>query len=118
MFTLTIHDRNGNQLNEGDIVEIHNGRHFTFWAEVKYLQEEQTIAPFHTFSFSSVEKVDKVPENAVKSTETRYGIWFLQDQEQHLQEDEGQFEKFLASWRECEYQLNQRCYRINKMEKA
>lgn len=115
MFTLTIHDKKGTELKEGDIVEIHNGRSFTFWAEVKYLEDEQVITPFHTFSFHSVEKVDTVPVAAVKSSEERYGIWFLQDAEHELVEDDGQFEKFLASWRECEFNLNQRMYRIQKL---
>lgn len=116
MFTLTVHDRKGNKLSEGDIVQISEGRHFTFWAEVKFLEQEQVLAPFHTFSFHSFEKVKEVPPEAVKSTEIRYGIWYLQADEDNLDEDAGQFERYLSSWRECEHLLSDRVYRIQKIK--
>lgn len=113
MFKLTIHDRNGVELKEGDIVRIISQDKWQFYSEVKYLQPEKVLTPFHTFSFKSVEKVDSVPDIAIKSTEERYNIWFLPTIEF---EDQGreQFSKYLMSWRECEYLLENRLWRINK----
>lgn len=111
-FILTIHDRKGVELNEGDVVAVFDRRNYTFFAEVKWLESEQVLTPFHTFSFHSFEKVDKVPENATLSTEERYKIWYLPEAEKD--NEDGNFEKYLSGWRECEYLLENRCYRINK----
>lgn len=110
MFKLELYDRLGNKLNMGDIVKISNGRNFSFYAEVKYLKKEKCITPFHTFSFHSFEKVDKVPDHAEKSTEERYNIWFTHNPEQDLNPEYG--EKYLIDWRQCEHLLQQRCFRI------
>jgi hypothetical protein len=110
MFTLTIHDRNGVELNIGDVVKISDGKEFQFFAEVKYLYDEQILTPFHTFSFHSFEKVDKVPDNAIKSTETRYNIWYLKNKE--IDNDAEHAERYLLSWRECERQLEKKCFRV------
>lgn len=117
MFTLTIHDRNGTPLKLGDIVKISDGRRFTFFAEVKYLEKEKTLTPFHTFTFHSFEKVDKVPENAVMSTEERYKIWYIESDEDG-EEDTGakEAENYLMSWRDCEYNLEKRMYRIEMIK--
>ena len=76
MFNLELYDRKGVKLKLGDIVKVSNRHNFNFYAEVKYLPNEGVITPFHTFSFHSFEKVDAVPEHAVKSTEDRYNIWY------------------------------------------
>lgn len=110
-FELTIHDRKGTQLNEGDIVKISDGKNITFYSEIKYLEDERVIAPLHTFSFMSVEKVDEVPEQALKSSETRYDIWYLPIDK----DDTEYFNKYLMSWRDCEYRLESRAYQINKI---
>lgn len=113
MFKLTIHDRNGVKLKEGDIVKMSDNR-MIFFAEIKYLEKEKVLTPFHTFSFHSVEKVDRLPETAIKSTEERYGIWFMPTTEF---EDQGReaFSKYLMSWRECEHLLEKRMWRIEKI---
>lgn len=112
MFHLKLYDRLGNELKEGDIVKVSNGRSFTFYSEVKYLLDKEDIAPFHTFSFYSFEKVDKVPENAVKANEDRYGIWYLPDDEMDDSADSA--EKYLIDWRHCEHLLEKKVYRITK----
>jgi len=115
MFKLTLHDRNGVELKEGDIVKISNGRDFSFFAEVKWLEKEQVLTPFHTFSFHSFEKVDKVPDNARKGNEERYGIWFMyEDEGREHDEKQEYFDKYLADWRQCEHLLDNKCYRITK----
>lgn len=114
-FKLTLHDRNGTELNQGDIVRVYNtGREYEFYSEVKYLPEEKVIAPFHTFTFHSFEKVDKVPDNAVQSTNERYKIWYLGDTEQTDNSD--MHENYLTSWRECEHYLSDGCYNIELIE--
>jgi hypothetical protein len=115
MFTLTLHDRNGIELKEGDIVKISNGKEFTFYSEVKWLEKEKDIAPFHTFSFHSFEKVDKVPEKASKSTNETYDIWFIYSEDAEIDKDAGIHEKYLASWRQCEQFIEKRSYQINKI---
>ena len=102
-FRLTLYDRNGIALNLGDIVKISDGHRFTFYSEVKYLAQEKTITPFHTFSFSSIEKVDKVPDYAIKSTEERYDMWYLPNPDN---DENGESHRdYLMSWRECEHNL-------------
>lgn len=118
MFTLKLFDRIGNELKEGDIVKISNGRVFTFYAEVKYIESEGIIAPFHTFCFHSFEKVDKIPEQAKKSTEDRYDIWYVYDENEEQDEKAPDFEKYLMSWRECEHKLEKRSWAIEKIDKA
>lgn len=114
MFILKLQDREGKELNEGDLVAISNGKEFTFYCEVKFLEKEQAIAPFHTFSFHSVVKVDKLPENAVKSTEERCNIWYVPNAEED--NESKSFERFLISWRECEIALEKRAFIIKKFK--
>jgi hypothetical protein len=111
MFQLELYDRKGNQLHEGDIVKISDGTKFSFYAEVKYLKDEGVIAPFSTFSFHSFEKVKSVPNGAVKSDETRYGIWFMKSENKDKNAED--FKRYLISWRECEIPIQERCYRIS-----
>ena len=115
MFILELFDRKGEKLQLGDIVKISNGKSFDFYAEVTYLKDEQIIAPFHTFSFHSVVKVDQVPESAVKSFETRYNVWYLPSRDQ-FDTDPQAGEKYLQSWRACEYKMNQKMFRIQLQE--
>ena len=112
MFKLSLFDRIGNPLNMGDIVKVSNGRGFSFYAEVKFLEKEQCITPFHTFSFHSFEKVDKVPEHAIKSTEERYNIWVIASPEKDTEEAVKYAEQYLSDWRQCEHLLEKKCYRI------
>jgi len=116
MFKLSIHDRNGIELSQGDIVKISDGVRITFFAEVKYLPKEQVITPFHTFSFSSVEKVDSVPDNAILSSEERYNIWYLPSTEGYEDLKAQEFDKFLTDWRTCEYLLEKRMFRISPLK--
>jgi hypothetical protein len=116
---LTIHDKNGVELNFGDIVKIEcstAGSHYTFYSEVKYLPESQSIAPFHTFAFHAVEKVDKVPDGATESTEERYKIWFHQHEESEDGPSENNYSRYLMEWRECEHLLSEKIFRIHIAE--
>ena len=110
MFTLEIYDRCGNELHEGDVVRISDGKHWNFYSEVKYLEEEQTLAPFHTFCFHSVEKVDKIPNDAVLCKEERYKVWYVKEPETDQPPESAN--KYLTDWRECERHLKDRLFRI------
>lgn len=112
MFKLKLYDRIGNELNPGDIVKVSDGKTITFYSEVKYLEKEQVITPFHTFSFHSFEKVDKVPEGAVKCSEERYNIWFTHSPDVDQEDAVKAAERYLIDWRQCEHLLEQRCFRI------
>lgn len=114
MFILKLQDRKGNELNEGDIVKISDGKSFTFFAEVKYLESEGIITPFHTFSFHSFEKIDKLPEGAIKSKEDRYNIWCLYREDAEEDKEAADFNRYLTSWRECEHHLERRSWKIEK----
>ena len=111
MFTLKLYDRLGTELKIGDIVKISDGRHFSFYSEIKYLESEECIAPFHTFSFHSFEKVDSLPENAIISTiETRYNCWYVNNPT--IDDNAANFNHYLTEWRQCERLLEQQTYRI------
>lgn len=113
MFKLNLFDSVGNKLKMGDIVAVsdHSGR-LTFYAEVKYLPEEGVITPFHTFSFHSFTKVNKLPDHVMKSTEERYNIWYTHSPEKNSEEVTQRAEKYLLDWRQCEHLLHSRCFRI------
>ena len=113
MFQLELYDRKGQELKLGDIVKVSNGKYFSFYAEVKYLQNEGIITPFHTFSFHSFEKVDAVPDHATRSTEERYGIWYTHTPEKDTEDEAKAAEKYLMDWRQCEHLLGSRCFRIS-----
>jgi len=113
MFRLKLFDRKGIELNLGDIVKILNGTPFTFYAEVTYVQQEKLIAPFHTFSFHSFEKVDALPDNAIKATgEERYNVWFTESAELDSKQNLVAVQDYLIQWRECEHLIEQGIYRI------
>jgi hypothetical protein len=118
---LTIHDRKGNELKFGDIVKVscrdRGANYFTFFAEVKYLEKEQCITPFHTFAFHSCEKVDKVPDNAVESSsEGRYKIWYQQGEDAEQDPEPEKYDRYLMEWRECEHLLEEKIFRIGIQE--
>lgn len=110
MFKLQLFDHHGNALKLGDILRVNTGQSQpqSFYSRLTWLKEEQAIAPFHTFSFHSFEKVDSLPENAVKSTEARYDIWYAENND----DTKEVFENYLMSWRQCEDLLKDRCFRI------
>lgn len=116
MFILKLYDRKGVELKQGDIVKISDGKAFTFFAEVKYLEKEKVITPFHTFSFHSFEKVNKVPEQAKKSTEERYGIWYIDRDEAERDDRSETCEDYLMGWRACEHNIGTKCYSIEPMK--
>lgn len=112
-FIMQLADRKGVALNEGDIVAISNGTRFTFYAEVKYLPEKKVISPFHLFSFHSFEKVESVPAGAIGHiAEDNAVYWSVPEEASQADDEAGQFDKYLADWRQCEHLLQQRCYRI------
>ena len=111
-FALTIHDRNGRELNIGDIVKVSDSSRFNFYCEVKYIPDQKIITPFHNFAFHSIEYVDKVPDGLIKSNEERYNCWY--DPNGESEDDKGEsFERYLQSWRECEIFLDKRMFRIS-----
>lgn len=112
MFKLTLYDRVGNELKIGDIVKVSNGQRLQFYAEVKYLEAEKVITPFHTFSFHSFEKIETLPENAIRLSEERYAIWYTHSPELDESQAVQHAEKYLIDWRHCEYLLEKRCFRI------
>lgn len=113
-FELTLYDRKGVQLNEGDIVKVSDGKSFKFYSEVKYLEKEQSIAPFHTFCFHSFEKVDKVPEGLNEGTgEERYRIWY--DMNAEPDTDAKYYENYFMDWRKCE-RMMESPWRVKKIE--
>lgn len=112
MFKLELYDRVGNKLHIGDIVKVSDGKGFSFFAEVKYLEDEKVITPFHTFSFHSFEKVDKVPDHAKKSTEEMFDMWYTHSPELDEEKAAKEAEKYLIDWRQCEHLLEKRCFRI------
>ena len=113
MFILKLYDREGTELHEGDYVKVSNGKGFKFISEVKYLEKEKAIAPFHTFSFHSFVKIDKLPENVKLANENRYHIWYLENEE--ADEKASDFDKYLIDWRQCEHLLKESCYKIEKI---
>lgn len=112
MYILHLTDRNGQELKEGDIVKVISGGYqsTTFFAEVKFLEKEKVLTPFHTFSFHAFEKVDKLPEGAILLDEPRYKIWHKPG----LTKDQSAaYQKYLIDWRACENLLD-RCFHITK----
>ena len=115
MFKLELCDRDGNTLQQGDIVKVSNGKDFTFYSEVKYIGDGN-IAPFSTFSFHSFKKVDKLPDNAVQGSEERYKIWWTGtgDVEKDI-EITDRYSKYLIDWRNCETNINNKCFKITPL---
>lgn len=116
MFILTIHDRNGVELKEGDLVKISNGREFTFYSEVKWLEKEKVLAPFDTFSFHSFEKVDSIPPNAKKSNIESHNVWFALADNTEYDGKADAFKNYLTSWWRINVGIENRSYQIKKIE--
>lgn len=114
-FKLTIHDREGNQLNEGDIVAISDGKRFNFYSEVKYNPEKKCIYPFHTFSFHSVKKVDNLPPQARECTELDYKCWYVDHDNTEEDTNAEYYSQYLLSWRECERLLEKNMFHIEPL---
>lgn len=112
MFILKLYDRLGTELKEGDFVKVSNGKSMTFFAEVKYIESEGIITPFHTFSFHSFEKVDKLPDNAIKCDEDRYEIYYMNNEEED--NNASDYQNYLLTWKECEYHIEKRSWSIAK----
>lgn len=113
MFILELYDRKGQKLALGDIVKVSNSRAFNFYVRLTYLPGEGIIAPFHTFSYSSVEKVDQLPCDAIKANDERYDVWHIPGEE----DPEGEhFRDYLLSWRQCEHHLQM--WKIRPYEQA
>lgn len=110
MFVLKLKDSNGTDLNIGDIVQVKNSRGTTFYSEVKYLEYEETITPFHSFAFHCIIKVDKVPDNAIKTDrEERFNMWYCPDEKEVSEKD---FHNYIMDWRACERRLEDKCFCI------
>lgn len=111
-FLLTLHDHHGKELKLGDIVRVNTGNSYPshFWARVTWLEKEKTIAPFGTFAFHSFERVDKLPDGAIKSTEKDYDIWYITNDEEEATAEI--YENYLISWRVCEDLLQKGCFKI------
>lgn len=114
-YTLHLFDRDGRELNEGDFVKISDGSRIQFYAEVKYLDKENSIAPFHTFSFHSMIKVDKLPEGLVKADEERYEVWHNAEPDDDETVNSASVKQYLMDWRACEHSLHERMFRISKL---
>ena len=113
MFIFELYDSLGEMLSEGDIVRVIGNYGVRFYSEVKYLDDEQVIAPFHTFSYHRFEKVHQVPDGCTESdTEERYKIWIESDPDKL----KSNTDEYLASWRVCEHNLERRIYRISRRE--
>ena len=117
MFVLKLYDRLGRELHECDIVKIscrdRLNKYFKFYTEVKYIDEEKAINPFHTFSFHSFEKVNEVPEEAILiENEKNFKYWYIPDPEK---DNFKEAEQYLMSWREFEHHVENRSYRIEKI---
>jgi len=108
MFILKIKDRQGVELNIGDLVQVHGRYSGSFFARIAFDPERKTIIPFSTFSFHSVEKIDKLPDNVTKADE-KYGEYWYSDTPSDTDE---KFEKYLISWRECETKINSGAFNI------
>lgn len=111
MFLVKLFDRNRKELSIGDIVAISDGKRLNFYCRITFLEKEQKLAPFHTFSFHSVEKVDKVPENATRCTEDRYECWYM-GSEAKPDESSSLHDKYLLDWRACERFLDKSCFDV------
>ena len=113
MFTLELYDRKGTKLNIGDLVKISDGRHFGFYAQVTFLEKENAIAPFHTFTFHSFEKIDKLPDNVKKSPhEERYNVWYTVSDNKEIDAQAADFAHYLREWRHCERFIDDGYFRI------
>lgn len=110
MFRLRFYDCDGIEVTEGDIVQIFAKNEIIFYSEVKYLEDEQVIVPFHNFAWYRFKKVDSIPLFAIKSDETRFQLWYNPDADHNYKASQ----ELLWSWKDCEVLLEKRCWRITK----
>ena len=110
MYELKLYDRKGVELKEGDLLAISDGLRFNFYAELKFIENGQILAPFHTFSFHSFQKVDSLPDHAVKTKESRYNCWYTHFPELDVEPEE--YEDYRLQWVECERQLEKGLFKI------
>jgi hypothetical protein len=111
MFLVKLYDRKRQELSIGDIVAISDGKRLNFYCRITFLEKEQKLAPFHTFSFHSVEKVAEVPENAVPCSEDRYECWYM-GSEAKPDESAAEHAQYLLDWRACERFLDKSCFDV------
>ena len=116
MFKLILMDREGKKLKIGDLVKVSDGRGFSFYAKIQYDKKSKTIAPFHTFSFHSFLKVDKLPKNAIERTDRNFTYWFVHNPESDLDVHQTTTRNYVLSWLECERALKESCYCIELIE--
>jgi hypothetical protein len=105
---LKLQDSNGIEINFGDLVKIISGASNVFYSEVKYLEKEKAIAPFHTFSFLKILKVEEIPSTALKCNEELYNIWYEPTPEKDIEYGN----EYLCDWRKCEHLLENRIFVI------
>lgn len=112
MFLLKIYDRDCVELKLGDIVEVSDGKKIKFYCRVTFLESVQKLAPFHTFSFHSVRKVEAPHVNATRCTEDRYECWYLAGDDQIDDMNAATHEKYLADWQACERLLEKSAFSV------
>ena len=113
MFIVKLKDRNGRPLQLGDIVKLSDGKRITFFVRVTWLPDIKKLAPFHTFSFHSIEyagdNVESLPDGIVQCTEPRFDCWFMRGTNPDASAEA--HERNLTEWRACEHVLES-CYDI------
>lgn len=113
MFIVKLKDRNGRPLKLGDIVKLSDGRRITFFVRVTWLPDIKKLAPFHTFSFHSIEyvgdNVESLPDDVVQCTEPRFDCWFCPGE--RPDNNAAEHERYLMEWRLAENVLSS-CYDI------
>lgn len=113
MFVVKLKDKNGHHLKLGDIVKVWNKTGITFFVRLTWLSDIKKLAPFHAFSFHSVEyvgdNVEALPDGIVQCDEPRFDCWFVHDKMQDKTAEKHQ--KYLMEWRKCE-ELLESCYDI------
>ena len=114
MFKLILKDSKGTPLKEGDLVRL-TGRIDSpvFYCEVTFLEEEKRIVPFHSFSFNHIERVDKLPSDAIPLKEERYKAYMSPSENVH---DKNYIDNYLMDWRVCEHRINERCFDIERLK--
>lgn len=113
MFIVKLKDRNGRPLHLGDIVKLSDGKRITFFVRVTWLPDVKQIAPFHPFSFHSIEyvgdNVEVLPDGIVQCTEPRFDCWFMPGNTPDTDADA--HNGYLMEWRKAEHIL-QSCIEI------
>jgi hypothetical protein len=110
MFKLRFFDCDQVEVMEGDIVKIYAGNATIFYSEVKYLEDEKVIVPFHNFAWYRFKKVDTIPLFAIKSDESRFDLWYEPDAKHNYKVPQ----ELIWSWKDCEVLLEKRCWQITK----